>query len=56
MSRTKLFVGNLNRDAREEEMREFFGRLGEVRSVQVRNGYGFVVRLIDYLTLCHYGE
>ncbi|KAI3644708.1 hypothetical protein MP228_010872 [Amoeboaphelidium protococcarum] len=42
MSRTKLFVGNLNRDAREEEMREFFGRLGEVRSVQVRNGYGFV--------------
>lgn len=33
MSKTKLFIGGLNRNATEDEMRDHFGKFGEIRQI-----------------------
>jgi len=41
MQGSKLYVGNLNYSATNEELQELFGGFGEVKSVNVIEGRGF---------------
>jgi len=42
MSRTRVYVGRLSRRTDEEELDYHFGKLGPVRSIDIKNGYAFV--------------
>ena len=41
MQGSKLYVGNLNYSATEEELKELFGSYGEVKEVNIIGGRGF---------------
>ena len=40
---TKLYVGNLPDNAREQSLRDIFQAFGDVSEVAILRGYGFVV-------------
>ena len=43
MTSTRLFVGNINYDARERDVEKFFKGYGRIREITLKNGFGFVV-------------
>lgn len=54
MSRYKLFIGHLSPDARTRDLERFFKDHGFSKSVNetvVKTGYGFVVRILDFVNL-----
>lgn len=41
---SRLYVGNLPNDVREDDLRRVFGEKAQIRDVTMRNGFAFVVR------------
>lgn len=42
-----MYVGRVPSDAREKDVERFFKGYGRLREVLMKNGYSFVVRLLD---------
>ena len=38
----RLYIGNLPRRVEERDVKKFFREYGRIRSVDIKNGYGFV--------------
>lgn len=43
-SMSRLYVGNLPSEAREDDLRRLFSTKAEVRDVTMKNGFAFIVR------------
>ena len=41
---SRLFVGNLPLDTREDDVRRVFSSKADIRELTMKNGYAFVVR------------
>lgn len=41
---SRLHVGNLPHDAREDDLRRIFGEKAQIREVIMKNGFAYVVR------------
>ncbi|KAI9321660.1 hypothetical protein BX666DRAFT_1904347 [Dichotomocladium elegans] len=39
---TRVYIGRLSRDARERDLERLFKNYGEIREINIKNGYGFV--------------
>jgi len=39
----QLYIGNLSSDAREDDIKDFFQKLGRIRTVNIKQGFAFVV-------------
>ena len=49
MPKTELYIGNLNKDASQEEIENVFKRYGAIKQCQVKNkGFGPVFAFIEY--------
>lgn len=49
MPKTELYIGNLNKDARQEEIETVFKRYGEIKQCQLKNkGFGPVFAFIEF--------
>ena len=44
MSSCRVYVGRLSYQAREKDVERFFRGIGRVRDINLKNGFGFVVR------------
>lgn len=40
---SRLYVGNLNYDTKVREIKDVFGKFGDLVAIQIKNGYGFIV-------------
>lgn len=52
----RVFLGRLPRDIREKDVEKFFRGFGRIRDINLKNGFGFVVRtdsLIIYSSSLH---
>lgn len=49
MSGCRVFIGRLSPHARERDVEKFFKGYGRIREINLKNGFGFVVSLFDYL-------
>ena len=43
---TRVYLGGLSYHAREKDVERFFKGYGKIRDVMLKNGYGFVVRML----------
>jgi RNA recognition motif-containing protein len=41
---SRLYVGNLPQDAREDDLRRLFSDKAQVRELTMKNGFAFIVR------------
>lgn len=39
---TRVYIGRLARDARERDLERLFKGYGDIREINIKNGYGFV--------------
>ena len=46
MSSCRVYVGRLSYQAREKDVERFFRGIGRIRDINLKNGFGFVVRKI----------
>ncbi len=44
MSGSRIFIGRLNPSAREKDVERFFKGYGKIRDIDLKRGFGFVVR------------
>jgi len=44
MSGCRIFIGRLNPSAREKDVERFFKGYGRIRDIDLKRGFGFVVR------------
>uniref|UniRef100_A0A671KLP7 RRM domain-containing protein n=1 Tax=Sinocyclocheilus anshuiensis TaxID=1608454 RepID=A0A671KLP7_9TELE len=44
MSGCRIFIGRLNPSAREKDVERFFKGYGKIRDIDLKRGFGFVVR------------
>jgi RNA recognition motif-containing protein len=44
---SRLFIGNLPNDSREDDVRRVFGEKAQIRELILKNGYAFIVRGIE---------
>jgi RNA recognition motif-containing protein len=44
MSGYRLFIGQLVKDVRRRELEDAFGKFGEIVRIDIKNGFGFIVR------------
>lgn len=49
MSGCRVFIGHLSPHARERDVEKFFKGYGRIREINLKNGFGFVVSVIDHL-------
>lgn len=49
MSGCRVFIGHLSPHARERDVEKFFKGYGRIREINLKNGFGFVVSMIDHL-------
>ena len=49
--KTKIFIGNIHKDTKVEELRSLFAEYGEVVESDILNHYGFIVSLFLF---CNY--
>lgn len=47
MSGCRVFIGHLSPHARERDVEKFFKGYGRIREINLKNGFGFVVRPCD---------
>ncbi len=47
MSGCRVFIGRLSPHARERDVEKFFKGYGRIREINLKNGFGFVVRVTD---------
>lgn len=44
MNGCRIFIGRLNPSAREKDVERFFKGYGRIRDIDLKRGFGFVVR------------
>lgn len=50
---TRVYIGGLPYRVKERDIERFFRGYGKLREVLIKNGYGFVVRvLLRHLVIC----
>lgn len=47
----RVFLGRLPRDIKEKDVEKFFRGFGRIREINLKNGFGFVVSLLNKLNL-----
>ena len=45
MSLSRIYVGRLSYQVREKDVERFFRGFGRIRDINLKNGFGFVVRV-----------
>ena len=45
---TRVYIGRLSYHAREKDVERFFKGYGRLKDIMLKNGYGFVVRMLSY--------
>ncbi len=49
---SRLYVGRLSHQAQEKEVERFFKGFGRIKDINLKNGFGFVVRCVVWV--CKY--
>lgn len=44
MSSNRVYIGRLSYQAREKDVERFFRGFGRIKDINLKNGFGFVVR------------
>lgn len=47
----RVFLGRLPRDIREKDIEKFFRGFGRIREINLKNGFGFVVGCVIFISL-----
>jgi len=47
MSGARLYIGRLSDSARDRDVERFFKGYGRIREIVLKNGYGFVVSVLQ---------
>lgn len=48
MSSNRLYIGRLSYQAREKDVERFFRGFGRMKDINLKNGFGFVVRGLKF--------
>jgi len=47
---SRIYVGRLSYNAREKDVERFFRGFGRIRDINLKNGFGFVVSSVCFLS------
>ena len=48
---SRVYVGRLSYQAREKDVERFFRGFGRIRDINLKNGFGFVVNLLENISV-----
>ena len=44
---SRIYIGRLSHNAREKDVERFFRGFGRIKDINLKNGFGFVVSIVE---------